>query len=425
MTNPNELTAAQAVAQLSSGALTAEAVTRACLDRAEARASVRAWAWLDPDQAIAQARAADRAGRPGLLAGLPIGIKDIIDTFDMPTEHGSPIYRGNRPFADAACVALLRRAGAVILGKTVTTEFANRFPGPTVHPHNPAHTPGGSSSGSAAGVADLQVPVALGTQTGGSVIRPSAFCGVVGYKPSFGEFSRSGVKLQCHNLDTLGVLCRSVEDLALMRAALIAMPHRPIGRTIAAPRIGICHTPAWDAAEPPVQALIEQSAKRFAAAGARVSEISFAPEFANILEHHRRVFNYEAAHNYAYEYEEHHDLVSQVLRDTVLTPGRELPLDAYVEALDIAEAFRRHLDDIFRDVDVLLTPSAAGEAPEGLGSTGDPRFNSIWTLSWSPCVTLPAGTGPKGLPLGIQLVGPRFRDETLLDIAAWSERHLA
>ena len=425
MTNPNELTAVEAVAQLSSGALTAEAVTRACLDRAEARASVRAWAWLGPDQAIAQARAADRAGRPGLLAGLPVGIKDIIDTFDMPTEHGSPIYRGNRPFADAACVALLRRAGAVILGKTVTTEFANRFPGPTVHPHNPAHTPGGSSSGSAAGVADLQVPVALGTQTGGSVIRPSAFCGVVGYKPSFGEFSRSGVKLQCHNLDTLGVLCRSVEDLALMRAALIAMPHRPIDRTIAAPRIGICHTPAWDAAEPPVQALIEQSAKRFAAAGARVSEIAFAPEFANILEHHRRVFNYEAARNYAYEYEEHHDLVSQVLRDTVLTPGRELPLDAYVEALDTAEAFRRHLDDIFRDVDVLLTPSAAGEAPEGLGSTGDPRFNSIWTLSWSPCVTLPAGTGPKGLPLGIQLVGPRFRDEALLDIAAWSERHLA
>jgi len=425
MTAPNELTAAQAVARLSSGALTAEALTRACLDRAEERAPVKAWTWLDPEQALAQARAADRAGRPGLLSGLPIGIKDIIDTFDMPTEHGSPIYRGNRPFADAACVALLRRAGAVILGKTVTTEFANRFPGATVNPHNPAHTPGGSSSGSAAGVADYQVPVALGTQTGGSVIRPSAFCGVVGYKPSFGEFSRSGVKLQCHNLDTLGVLCRSVEDLALMRAALIGMPHHPIDHSVAAPRIGLCRTPAWDAAEPSVQALIEQSARRFSAAGASVSEISFAPEFANILEHHRRVFNYEAARNYAYEYDEHHDLVSQVLRDTVLTPGRELPLDAYIEALDTAEAFRRHLDDIFRDVDVLLTPSAAGEAPEGLGSTGDPRFNSIWTLSWSPCVTLPAGAGPKGLPLGIQLVGPRFRDEALLDIAAWSEHHLA
>src|SRR5204863_147651 len=248
MSAPNQLSAAAAVAQLSSGDLTAEALTRACLERAEERKSVKAWTWPDPEHALAQARAADHAGRPGLLAGLPIGIKDIIDTVDMPTEHGSPIYR-----------------------------------------------------------------------------------------------TRGG------------------------------------------PRIGICRTPAWDAAEPPVQALIEQSAARFAAAGARFSEVSFAPEFADILDHHRRIFNYEAARNYAYEYEEHHDQVSQMLRDTVLSPGRELPLAAYVEALETAEAFRRHLDDLFRDVDVLLTPSAAGEAPEGLGSTGDPSFNSIWTLSWSPC----------------------------------------
>jgi amidase len=428
MTAPNQLTAADAVAQLTSGALTAEALTRACLDRAEERKSVKAWTWLDPEQALAQARAADastRAGRPGLLAGLPIGIKDIIDTADMPTGHGSPIYRGNRPFADAACVALLRMAGAVILGKTVTTEFANRFPGATVNPHNPAHTPGGSSSGSAAGVADFQVPAALGTQTGGSVIRPAAFCGVVGYKPSFGEFSRGGIKLQCHNLDTLGILCRSIDDLALLRAALTATPHRKVDHAAGVPRIGLCRTPIWDAAEPATQALIERSAARLAAAGARVSDISFAPEFAEILEHHRRIFNFEAARNYAYEYEEHHDQVSQVLRDTVLTPGRELPLDAYVEAIETAEAFRRHIDDLFGEVDVLLTPSAAGEAPEGLGSTGDPSFNSIWTLAWTPCVTLPASTGPRGLPLGIQLVGPRFRDEALLDAAAWVELRLA
>src|SRR5690242_2528819 len=302
MTAPNELTAAQAVAQLSSGALTAEALTRACLDRAEDRQSVKAWTWLDPEHALAQARAADRAGRPGLLAGLPIGIKDIIDTVDMPTEHGSPIYRGNRPFADAACVALLRMAGAVILGKTVTTEFANRFPGATVNPHNPAHTPGGSSSGSAAAVADFQVPVGLGTQTGGSVIRPSAFCGVVGYKPSFGEFSRSGIKLQCHNLDTLGILCRSLDDLALLRAALVAGPLRTIDRGVGAPRIGICRTPAWERAEPAMQALIEDSASRLANAGAQVAEVAFAAPFATILEHHRRIFNFEAARNYAYEY---------------------------------------------------------------------------------------------------------------------------
>ena len=424
MTATHELTAAEAVARLTAGSLTAEDLTRACLERAEERKSVKAWTWLDPEQAVTQARVADRAGRPGLLAGLPIGVKDVIDTVDMPTEHGSPIYRGNRPFSDAACVALLRMAGATIMGKTVTTEFANRFPGPTVNPHNPAHTPGGSSSGSAAAVADFQVPVGLGTQTGGSVIRPSAFCGVVGYKPSFGEFSRSGVKLQCHNLDTLGVICRSLDDIALMRAALIAMPLRPVGRTGAAPRIGVCRTPAWDEAEPATQRLIEKTASRLAAAGAKVSDVSFAPQFADILQHHRRIFYYEAARNYAHEYDNHREQVSQVLRDTLLAPGRDLPLAAYVEALETAEAFRAHLDDIFGGIDVLLTPSAPGEAPEGLGSTGGPNFNSIWTLVWTPCVTLPAGTGPRGLPLGVQLVGKRFADEALLDAAAWVEARL-
>src|SRR6185503_8355240 len=203
-----------------------------------------------------EAREADRAGRPGLLAGVPIGVKDIIDTADMPTGHGSPIYRGNRPFADAACVALLRMAGSTIMGKTVTTEFANRFPGETVSPHNPAYTPGGSSSGSAAAVADFQVPAALGTQTGGSVIRPSAFCGVVGYKPSFGEFTRSGIKLQCHNLDTLGIICRTVADLPPVRGAILAAPVRAIGGDAAAPRIGLCRTPAWDRADAATQGLI-------------------------------------------------------------------------------------------------------------------------------------------------------------------------
>ncbi len=425
MTAPNRLSAAEAVARLGSGALTAEGLARACLDRAEERQDVKAWIWLDPEQALEQARAADHAGRPGLLAGLPIGVKDIIDTVDMPTGHGSPIYRGNRPFADAAAVALLRMAGGTIMGKTVTTEFANRFPGATVNPHNPAHTPGGSSSGSAAAVADFQVPAALGTQTGGSVIRPASFCGVIGYKASFGEFSRSGIKLQCHNLDTLGIICRSLDDLPPLRAALVAGPPHRIDRTVSAPRIGICRTPAWEHAEPATQALIEQHAARLAAAGARVREVNFATPFANILEHHRRIFNFEAARNYAYEYEQHNALVSQVLRDTVLTPGRELPLAAYVEAIETAEAFRRHIDDIFGEVDVLLTPSAAGEAPVGLESTGDPSFNSIWTLAWTPCLTMPAGNGPKGLPLGIQLVGPRFGDEALFDAAAWVEARLS
>jgi Asp-tRNA(Asn)/Glu-tRNA(Gln) amidotransferase A subunit family amidase len=424
MSETNRLSAAEAVARLQSGALTAEQLTRDCLDRIEKRASVKAWIHLDPDQALAQAHAADRAGRPGLLAGLPIGVKDVIDTFDMPTQHGSPIYRRNRPFADAACVALTRMAGGTILGKTVTTEFANRYPGATVHPHNPAHTPGGSSSGSAAGVADFQVPLGFGTQTGGSTIRPAAFCGVVGYKPSFGEFSRVGIKLQCQNLDTLGLICRGLDDIALMRAALIEMPHRKIDRGTGPPRIGVCRTPLWEAADGPTQALIERTAARLSAAGARVSDVAFAAPFRNIAEHHRRIFNYEAANNYAYEHLEHRDRVSAVLIDTVLDPGRAMPVADYIEALEAAEAFRAHLDNIFSDVDVLLTPSAASEAPEGLGSTGDPAFNSTWTLGWVPCVTLPAGTGPKGLPLGVQLVGQRFADEKLLDVAAWVEMQL-
>ena len=422
MSGAERLTASEAATQLSAGALTAEAIIRDCLERAKDRAEVRAWVWLDPEHALAQARAADRAGRPGLLAGVPVGVKDVIDTVDMPTQHGSPIYRGNRPFADAACVALTRSAGGVILGKTVTTEFANRDPRETVHPHNPAHTPGGSSSGSAAAVADFQVPVGLGTQTGGSTIRPAAFCGVIGYKPSFGEFSRVGIKMQCHNLDTLGIICRSLEDIALMRAVLTAQDRHRVDRTSNAPRIGFCRTPQWDHADSDTQALLERTAGRLAESGATLREVAVTP--ADILNHHRRIFEFEAARNYAYEYEVHGDKVSAALRDGLLTPGRALPLSAYIEAIETAEAFRRNLDDLFGEFDVLLAPSAVGEAPEGLNSTGDARFNAIWTLAWTPCVTLPAGTGRKGLPLGIQLIGPRFGDEALLDAAAWVEARL-
>jgi Asp-tRNA(Asn)/Glu-tRNA(Gln) amidotransferase A subunit family amidase len=422
MSGTERLTASEMASQLSGGALTAEDLVRDCLERVRARADVKAWAWLDPEQALAQARAADRAGRPGLLAGVPVGVKDVIDTVDMPTEHGSPIYRGNRPFADAACVALIRAAGGVILGKTVTTEFANRDPRETVHPHNRAHTPGGSSSGSAAAVADFQVPVGLGTQTGGSTIRPAAFCGVIGYKPSFGELSRVGIKMQCHNLDTLGVICRSLDDIALMRAVLVAQGLHPVDRTPSAPRVGFCRTAQWDNANTDTQALLERTAGRLGAAGATVRDVAVTP--ADILDQHRRIFEFEAARNYAYEYEVHGDRLSAALRDGLLTPGRALPLSAYVEAIETAEAFRRNLDDLFGEFDVLLAPSAVGEAPEGLGSTGDARFNAIWTLAWTPCVTLPAGTGRKGLPLGIQLIGQRFRDEALLDAAAWVEARL-
>jgi Asp-tRNA(Asn)/Glu-tRNA(Gln) amidotransferase A subunit family amidase len=422
MSGAERLSASEAAARLEGGILTAEMLVRDCLDRAQARSEVKAWVWLDPELALAQARAADRAGRPGVLKGVPVGVKDVIDTYDMPTQHGSPIYHGNRPFADAACVALTRAAGGIILGKTVTTEFANRHPRETVHPHNPAHTPGGSSSGSAAAVADFQVPVGFATQTGGSTIRPAAFCGVVGYKPSFGEFSRVGIKMQCHNLDTLGIICRSLDDVSLMRAVLLVQPRRAVDRSPNAPRIGFCRTPEWAHASPDTQSLLERAASRLAAAGATVKDVALTP--ADILECQHRVFAFEAARNYAYEYEEHGDKLSAALRDGLLRPGREMPLSAYVEAIETAERFRRYLDDVFAEFDMLLTPSAGGEAPVGLGSTGDARFNAIWTLAWAPCVTLPAGTGRNGLPLGIQLVGPRFADEKLLAAAAWVEARL-
>jgi amidase len=421
MSGAERLTASEAALRLEAGSLSAETLVRDCLDRARARAAVKAWAWLDPDLALAQACAVDRAGRPGLLKGVPVGVKDVIDTFDMPTQHGSPIYRGNRPFADAACVALTRAAGGVVLGKTVTTEFANRQPRETVHPANPAHTPGGSSSGSAAAVADYQVPVAFGTQTGGSTIRPAAFCGVIGYKPSFGEFSRVGIKMQCHNLDTLGIICRGLEDLSLMRAVLLAQPRRPVDRSSNPPRIGFCRTPAWDHADAGTQALLERTAARLSAAGASVKDAEPAP--ADIFDQHRRVFAFEAARNYAHEYEAHGDRLSPALR-ALLTEGRGLPLADYLAAIEAAEAFRARLDTVFAEFDALLAPSAVGEAPEGLGSTGDPRFNTLWTLAWTPCLTLPAGTGKTGLPLGIQVVGPRFADEALLAAAAWVEARL-
>jgi Asp-tRNA(Asn)/Glu-tRNA(Gln) amidotransferase A subunit family amidase len=422
MTGLERLSATAAVARLADGSLTAEALVRACLDRAAAGAALEAWAWLDPEQAIVQARAIDRAGRPGRLRGVPVGVKDVIDTYDMPTQHGSPIYRGNRPFADAACVALTRAGGGVILGKTVTTEFANRDPRETVHPLNRAHTPGGSSSGSAAAVADFEVPVAFGTQTGGSTIRPAAFCGVIGYKPSFGECSRVGIKMQCHNLDTLGLICRSLDDLSLLRAALLVQPRRRVERAPTAPRIGFCRTPHWDHADGDTQALLERTAARLAAAGAVVRDTAAVP--ADIPEHHRRVFAFEAARNYAYEYEVHREQLSPALRDGLLKEGRAVPLADYVAALEAAEAFRARLDDVFAEFDVLLAPAAVGEAPEGLSSTGDARFNALWTLAWTPCLTLPAGTGRSGLPLGIQLVGRHFGDEALLDAAAWVEARL-
>jgi Asp-tRNA(Asn)/Glu-tRNA(Gln) amidotransferase A subunit family amidase len=420
MAEPHALGVAAAAAEIAAGRLTAEALTESCLARITAReAIVGAWEFLDPAQARAQARALDRGPRRGPLHGIPVGIKDIIDTADMPTGCGSPIYRGRRPAWDAACVALLRAAGAVILGKTVTTEFAYFQPGKTANPHDPRHTPGGSSSGSAAAVADRMAPAALGTQTAGSVIRPASFCGVIGYKPSFGDFSLAGIKPFSPSLDTLGVFARHVEDLPLLRTALLG-----IAETVpqpAPPRIGLCRTAHWPLAEAAARDAVEQAATRLSAAGATVAETSGFDDFAALTDAQKTIMAFEAARAYAAERSGHGAELSAKLRE-LLAAGIACPLADYRRALDLAEDARRKLDDSFRQVDLLLAPSAVGEAPEGRDATGDPIFNRAWTLLHVPAITLPLFAGPRRLPVGIQLIGRRGHDAGLIAAAAWIER---
>ena len=418
------ISATAAVAAIEAGTLTSEKLVRDCLDRiAERDSTVKAWAFLDPALAIAQAKAAD-AAKGGLLRGIPVGIKDIIDTHDMPTGHNSPIFEGKVPFGDAACVALCRTANAVIMGKTVTTEFANRHPGATTNPHNAAHTPGGSSSGSAAAVADGQVPLAFGTQTGGSVIRPAAYCGVIGYKPTYGDFNRVGIKMQCHSVDTLGLMARTLDDIALFRGAVLKLPPVLVNRKTGAPRIGFCRSPVWDKAEPDTVALLERTATLLSSKGASIVDVAFAPAYKDIIDDHAAITGWESVRNYADERLRNPDKVSRELMDGPMKRGLAIPFERYVTAQRQAVAFRAHVDSLFDKVDVLLTASAPGEAPEGIAATGDPVFNSIWTLAHTPCVTLPSGTGSKGLPLGIQLVGLRHADDRLLSTAAWVAAHL-
>jgi amidase len=415
------LGAAEAAGLLARGAIASEELVAACLARIAAEEPrVQAWEHLDPELALAQARRLDAAGRPGPLHGLPVGVKDVIDTADMPTARGSPIFAGRRPGADAACVAALRRAGAVILGKTVTTELAYYSPGKTRNPRDPSRTPGGSSSGSAAAVAASMVPAALGTQTAGSVIRPASFCGVVGYKPSHGLVSLAGVSPLAPSLDTLGILVRRAADLPLLARALGAdlagpPPPRP-------PRIGLCRTEAWAAAAPETRVAVEGSAERLEDAGAQVAEADDAA-LAGLSEAQRTLMAFEAAEALA-ALRPHASRLSPQLR-ALLRDGEALSGHDRDRARARAEAARRRLPDLFGRFDVLLTGSAPGEAPSGLESTGDPAMNRIWTLLGLPCVSLPAAEGPSGLPVGVQLVGPPGGDARLLAAAAWAEAALA
>jgi Asp-tRNA(Asn)/Glu-tRNA(Gln) amidotransferase A subunit family amidase len=419
----NRLTATELRRALAAGETSCEAIVRDCLARIDARDNeIHAWVNLDPDLALRQARALDGAGaemRDRPLHGVPIGVKDIIDTADLPTEMGSPIYRDHRPQMDAACVALLRAAGAVILGKAVTCEFAGMTPGATTNPHNAAHTPGGSSSGSGAAVADFMVPVALGTQTGGSVLRPASYCGVFGFKPTFGAFNRRGVYPAAESLDTIGLIARSLDDIELVSAVLEMRAPSKLPSLERPPRIGLCHTPLWKTAQPETVEAIEDAAQKLSKAGAQVLTITLPNEFSGLRNAARETINnHERAAAMAHEWTESRELISDRLRKRIEI-GRAMAHTEYVAALRLGESCRAQLPAIFEDVDVLLAPSANGEAPRGLGDTGDPGFQAIWTILYVPALTMPTHRSPNGLPVGIQLVAQRHDDRRLFACAHW------
>lgn len=421
----NRLSATAAARKLATREITAVSLLEDCLERISAREStIHAWTFVDPDAAMRRARELDAQASTGLLHGIPIAVKDLFDTCDMPSSYGSPIYANHRPAADAACVALARAASAIVVGKTVTTEFATFHPGPTCNPHNPRHTPGGSSSGSAAAVADWMVPLAFGTQTAGSIVRPAAYCGVVGYKPTFGTVNRVGVKIISDTLDTVGALARSVPDVALFVAALADRPEllieRPLGRP---PRVGLCRTHQWDRARPETVTVFEDAARCLRKAGASVRDVVLPPQFAELVDTQIAIMVHEVAKSLSYERLVHRASLS-VEMIAMIDAGLDVSPARYDAARVLAQRSRSTLAEVFADVDVLLAPSTVGEAPHGIAATGDPLFNRMWTLLHTPCVHLPSAIGPRGLPVGITIVGPIGGDQATLLAADWIHARL-
>ena len=421
------LSACDAAEQLAQRSLRAEDLVRDCLARIDAREpQVQAWTHVARDAALARAKALDQGAHQGLLHGLPIAVKDLIATADMPTAYGSPIYAGHQPALDATCVALAREAGAVVMGKTVTTEFATFQPNQTRNPHNLAHTPGGSSSGSAAAVADGMVPLALGTQTAGSLIRPAAYCGIVSYKPSFGGINRAGVKPLSDTLDTVGTMARTVPDVALFAAALSGRSSwlvRPLDQYVSRPlRVGLCHTYEWPQALPETQAAMQHAADAIQANTAMVlRDVRLPVDYQQLVQAQTHIQLAEQAQCFAFERLNHWAQLSPRLQG-IVQAGLAITPEQYDQAQAVVARCRAQLAEVFQDVDVLLAPSAGGAAPVGLDNTGDPLFCRIWTVLHTPTVNIPAGWAPNGLPVGLQVVGPLGADA--LTLAAAHALHL-
>jgi Asp-tRNA(Asn)/Glu-tRNA(Gln) amidotransferase A subunit family amidase len=415
----NELSLTAVAELISSREVSACDVLDACLKRIDQREeSVGAFEYLDKGLAGQQASRLHEGPMLGSLHGIPVGIKDIIDTADMPTAWGSPIYTGHRPVRDAGCVTALRRAGAIIAGKTVTTEFAYFYPGKTRNPHNLNHTPGGSSMGSAAAVADMMLPAALGSQTAASVIRPAAYCGVVGYKSTQGAFDLGGVCGLSPTMDSLGFLVREPVDLHLLRKAYLGA-EAPVARsTDEAPRIGLVRTPHWNDASPETQSLLKATAAALESDGAEIRGVEIGPTDGALTDAQKTVMAFETARARVFEFDIHRDELSDAFRSLV-EEGLAVDFAKYKSALDLATNWSQRLEAVFAEVDFLLAPSAPGEAPEGLTKTGDPLFSRMWNLLRVPSITLPAGVGPNGLPLGIQLIGACGEDDRLIRDADW------
>jgi Asp-tRNA(Asn)/Glu-tRNA(Gln) amidotransferase A subunit family amidase len=425
MTAPLHWLGARAAAEaIRAGQLRSEALVEALLARIAGREPVvHAWAHLDREAVLRQARDSDARSAAGTLHGVPIGWKDVIDCAGLPTGCGSPIHAGHVAGVDAGAVAMSRRAGALVMGKTVTTEFAASHPGATTHPWNPAHTPGGSSSGSAAAVADGMVPLATGTQTGGSVIRPASFCGVVGFKPSFGLINRYGVKQLADSFDTVGTFARSVDDTALLVAALTGRGDFEAIEASRPAHVVLCKVPEWNQAEACMHQALEQTAAALSAAGVRVSTRELPPGLAALADALPRIEYFELARALQYEYREHRALLSPAIASRI-EQGLAQPPQEYEEALAVRERCGALVREFLRDTDLLLVPAAPGEAPRGLQRTGKATFNRTWTALGLPAITLPGHRGPQGLPLGVQFVaGPR-QDARLLAHAACIERCL-
>lgn len=384
---------------------------------------VGAFIHLDVEHALRQASLLDRVAPSGLLHGIPVAVKDLIETADMPTSYGSPIYAGHRPASDAACVNEVRLQGAVVIGKTVTTEFAIFHPGKTANPHNLAHTPGGSSSGSAAAVAAQMVPLAFGTQTAASVFRPASFCGVVGFKPSFGLIPRGGVKPLSESFDTVGLIGHCVMDVALFAAAASRRPdlipdHDKVGGK---PKVGLFRTSHWDMAEPASQAALLGFADRLAAKGVDVQQAQVPEVFGQLLQAQTDVMLFEASILLGYEYARKKSLCSEKLIE-VIEAGNAISVDRVEAARQTIAQARLAMKDIFRQFDVLISPAAPGEAPRGLAATGDPVFGRSWSALGTPGLTLPGATGPAGLPIGVLLCGAKGTDRAFLAAALELER---